>query len=401
LYSFFFISSFLSGIFWLGLYILGQVVFSSLLLGITVSIFQSWFNLNLALYRARLLTLKFGLLSVARSLISFGVGGLLVYLGYGAEGLLLSLCLGNFLPAVTLGQLGVKKILPISFDRELMKTFLRFGVPLTITMAFGFLIYASDRWLIALYLDKSAAGVYSVVFDFTQQTIIMLMTVINLAAYPLVVNKIEQGGIEAAKMQLEANLLLLLLVSLPCTALLITFSNNIASAVFGESYRVSAGLLIPYVSLAAFLFGIKSFYLDQVFHLSKNTALQSWSVVVGATASIGFNIILIPRVGLIGAAYSSVLAYLVSSVCSWVIGRRYFKLPFPKMDTLKVVGATTVMLLFGFGFPLHNYSSFIELALQITVSLIVYSLALLLFNPKQLRGRFLMMVHKVRKLVNV
>jgi O-antigen/teichoic acid export membrane protein len=166
-------------------------------LGAPVLVVQALFELVLELHRAELNPRRYGVLGTARSAIWIGLNVVCV-LAFGERGLLWGLLLGTALTlAVDLaGYVPLLKLHDV--DKALIAEVFQYGWPLTFSQACAFVTSLSDRLFLQAFLGASAVGLYAVGYDLTQQVLLALLMVIHLAAYPLAVRAMEQGGSEAA-----------------------------------------------------------------------------------------------------------------------------------------------------------------------------------------------------------
>ena len=306
---------------------------------------QVWFELTLELLRARLQPVAYGALSLTRAVLSLGLGVVLVRAGLGSTGRLLGLLLGALLPGLVWSAWCWRGVAALRYDRTTMRTLLRYGLPLTVTFAFSFILSTSDRLLLGALQGAAAAGVFSVGMDLAQQSLVLLMSIVNLAAYPLAVRAMNEHGEGAARKQLVNNGALLLAVSVPAAVGLSVMAPQIARAALGADFQGAAVQLIPWVSLSALLLGFKAYHLDLSFQLGQNTKQQVWIVLMAAAVNVGLNLLLIPRLGYMGCAYASVAAASVALLLSWIWGRRSFPVPvwFPNIPAV-LLGSAALWL---------------------------------------------------------
>jgi O-antigen/teichoic acid export membrane protein len=260
-------------------------------------------------------------------------------------------------------------------DREVFAAVCRYGIPLSLTVALAVVIGSSDRFLIAAMRGDDAAGLYSVGFDFTTQTLTLLMMVISLAVFPIAVRAYEEHGREAAQDQMRHNASLLMAVGIPSVVGLSLLAPNIAHCFLGKSFRVAASGIIPLIALGSFLAGMKAYHFDAAFQFVHRTIHQVWIVLVAALVNLGLNFWAIPRFGINGAAGVSVFAYIVSIVLTIWIGRRHFVLPFPSGAMFRVLLASGAMAIVIW--PLREYRGALAMAAQMAVAVPVYGAILL------------------------
>jgi O-antigen/teichoic acid export membrane protein len=296
-------------------------------LAVPLLIVQAWFELNLMYAVAALKPGLYGRINLTKSTVALALGAFLAWLGLGAYSPLWGLLLGVSLATVVFGQdvwRGIKARRP---SPEKIKTLFAYGMPISVNFALVWVVSSSDRFLLGWLLDMSSAGQYAVGYDLAQHSIGMLLMIINLAAYPLAIHAFERAGSEAAREQLRKNGAVIFSLALTASAGVAVLAPLLGGLLLGAEYRDTAVELLPWVALAAALSGIKAYYFDIAFHLGHGTVMLVWISVGAAIINVIFNLIWIPYYGILGAAYATVLAYLVSMVASAWFGRRFFVLP--------------------------------------------------------------------------
>ena len=156
-------------------------------------------------------------------------------------------------------------------------------------------------------------------------------------------------------------------------------AEPLALLILGQAFREAAVGLIPWISTAALIAGMKAFYFDLSYQLGKKTILQLWNVLVAALMNICLNFLWIPEFGIMGAAYATIVSYGAALLISIALGRRAFRLPVPLLDFFKVVISTSVMV-FSIAILPDFSGAFLELALSVTVGIFVYFLMILVTN---------------------
>jgi O-antigen/teichoic acid export membrane protein len=315
------------------------------LIAITVPLLwaHAWFELNLAMAVTKLNPVRYGWLSGTKAILALVLGALFVTWGYGAYGPLFGLLIALLIMGV-IGARGSWPRFDWRLERARVSQIARYGIPLTATLLLGYIVSTSDRFLLAALLDLGAAGQYSAAYDLGSQGLTVLFMVVNLAANPLLIRALEFHGAEAARHQARHNAVLLLTVALPAASGIAILSPDIASVVIGPDFSASAALILPIVALASVLAGLRAYYFDLAFQLGHWTMGQAWIIGVAALINIALNLWWIPVLGIAGAAWATVVAYLCALGLSAVLGRRVFPLPFPWHAAARIVLATAVML---------------------------------------------------------
>jgi O-antigen/teichoic acid export membrane protein len=313
------------------------------LLGVGLLWAQAWFQINLQLLRVSLDPMQFGVLAITKAAVALLAGGVLAYQGWGAEGLIVGLLVGTILPSLCVLKKEWQHVSRGLVDLNLIIRIATYGLPLTASAAFGSITFGAGRFMLGWLKGSQAVGVFSVAYDLSQNTITLLMMVINLAAYPIAIRVLEERGIKAAQNQLRHNSILLFAIAFPAAVGLALVSVNVAHFVLGAEFRDFAHMIMPWIALAALIQGIKAYYLDLAFQLGRRTVMQIWPVLAASIINIALNLWWIPIWGIKGAVLAAVWSYATALALSWRLGRRIFPLPFPVVELGKIVLATLGM----------------------------------------------------------
>lgn len=343
-----------------------------------LAIAQGWYDLNLKIKNANLNPVSYGATLASKSLVAFGLGYSAVYFGLGAKGPLFSLAAALLIASLV--KLNIWSSVPWRlFDKNNLFKLWRYGAPLTGTYLLIFIIDASDRFFIDKMLGGSDLGTYSAAYELSQYSIGTIMSVVHLAAFPLVVSALSRQGIKAAQDQLKTTFSMLLAVAVPVTLGLITVAGNVASVVMGVKFSGDAIILIPWIALALFFSCIRSYYFDYAFQLSGSTRIQLIPIVAAAILNLILNYLLIPRYGVLGAAVSTIASFFVALIGSIILGRSCFSMPkLPKRDPAIIVLSAITMVWIVHGLQISNKIA--ELLVQIFLGSAIYCALLLVTN---------------------
>ncbi len=352
-----------------------------LLASVFLLVTQGFFELNLEVVRSGLTPARYGLLATVRSVLSLGFGALLAWLGYGAAGLVGGIALGMLLSLLLLAQWrNWPRAADWRPDAAVTRRLFHYGLPLAVTFALGFIVSTSDRFLLGWFLGTDATGLYAVGYDLSQFTVMMVLSIVNLASYPLIVRAMEETGAAAARQHMSLTLLLLLGVGLPVTLVLVLLPGPIAGIVAGPDFRATAAAVIPWIAVSVLLSGIKAFYVDVGFQLGERTAMQAWVMLLAAVLNVGLNVWLIPVHGLYGAIWSTLVVYVVALLSSLWLVRSTFPLPRLHPDVWRVLAANAVLALVVILLP--DPASLTRFLLTLLATGAAYGLSLLLLVPR-------------------
>jgi len=218
------------------------------------------------------------------------------------------------------------------------------------------------------------------------------MTILNLSSFPIILNALEQKGESAAKDLSQKSTTLLLAVALPISITCIILSPVIINLAFGNSYRTEASIIFPIIAVASLLSGIKTYHFDRSFHLSKWTVGQMWVLFISAIVNAALNLILIPYIGISGAAYATLFAYILAIILSGYLGAKSFYLPFPWKNFFRISVSTMIMAL-----SLILPSDWLNLwnaLFNCSIAIAIYLFMLFVLNVGGIRSYLLLIINK-------
>lgn len=100
--------------------------------------------------------------------------------------------------------------------------------------------------------------------------------------------------------------------------------------------------VVPVVALAYLLHGV--FLLSSIgLGISKKTVSYPLIAAAAAAVNVGANLVLIPRVGMMGAAWATVLSYAVMAGLGWQLSRRVYAMPLETARLARIVAVGTLV----------------------------------------------------------
>lgn len=307
-------------------------------IAVSLTLVQAWLQLDLTLASAQLQPGRYGYLMGTKSLLAIIVGAWLTWVGLGAYGPLTGLILGSVLAWFFFGLRMWRGIRPQWPESSQLRDYVAYGLPLVVTFGLGWVIASSDRLIIAWLLDEAAAGVYAVGYDLPQQTLGLVLTIINTAAHPLATRRLEHEGVEAAGAQMHRNGELITTFAFTGAAALVALAPQLVELIVGSAFREGALAVLPWVAVSAAVAGLKAFHFDIAFHLMRQSRWLVITTTIAALANVALNFLLIPAYGIVGAAWATLTAFVVACVASAILGRRLF--PMPPVLPLLIKAAT-------------------------------------------------------------
>jgi O-antigen/teichoic acid export membrane protein len=331
-------------------------------------------------------------MAVAIGGLAIGVGFAVVGAGGAAPLLGLGLAPLAALPFILPGEL--REARGGAFEPGRVRGYAMYGYPIAASLALTVVLSSTDRFLLAVYLDEAAVGAYHASYSIANRTLDVLFLWLGSAGQPALVMALERGGVERLKEAAREQLSTFLLIGLPAAAGVALVARPLAEVLIGEDLRAAAASVTPWIALSALLFGLTAYYFGQAFTLGKKTRTLLLAMLVPAAANVVLNVILVPRYGLIGAAWATAASFALGLLATWWMGRRVMPLPVPWDSLIRCAVATGLMVLVVVRLP--AIGGFLELMLDASVGALVYAAAALTLNAAGVRDVALRLLVRMR-----
>ncbi len=341
------------------------------------------FTITQNLFTAKIQPLYYAYFTIAYSILALSIGTLLAYLGFGAIGVIAGITLGTLIPALFVFKAIWHPRKKEAYSKDLFKKLFTYGLPFASAMLLEELTKVSDRFMLAGLQDKSQAGLYAVGYDLSGNSVLMIMSAINLAAYPVIIKLLDTKGKQVAMDYFRHYVILLLGVAIPAVVGLNLVGPDLVYLLIDEQYHDAVIYLLPWITAAVFMMGLQAFYFDLAFQLGHYVIAIVKIGVVIAIVNLSLNYWLIPTMGIKGAAIATLSSFTLGSVMSAIMGRKRFSLPFPFKEFTKIVIASLVMGICLWW--LKDLRGWGWLALQLGVGIASYTAMLVAFNILDIR----------------
>ena len=269
-------------------------------------------------------------------------------------------------------------------DREIVAHALRYGIPLIIGGALGWVGLNASRFIVNQMSGVAAAGLFAVGYGLGQRAAAVAAMLVTAAAFPLAVKSMEQEGSQAGMRQLAANSALLVGILAPSLAGIFMLRMEIVHMLIAAPFQQVTLAVLPLSTLAGAIRNLRAHFGDQVFLLQSRTRWMMAIAAIDASTTVVLSILLLPRWGLPGAAGATVLAALAAATVSFSIGFAKFGLRLPVSHLVRIAVATIAMAALLRIFP--EARTIAGLAAHVTAGAAAYFATLaLLYAPTLLR----------------
>ena len=255
------------------------------------------------LYSVAMISIKAGTLAFVYILIWFGHRGVYVFFAgaIGAEALVVAVLI---FPLFRRGCLA-----PHFFNRQLFVMAASFGAPLVVYELSNIVLDSGDRVLVRQFLGGESLGRYSVAYNIAGYVYQLVLVPLNLALVPMYMKLWRIKGRQETIEFLSRGLDLFILLAAALMSTIIVTAEDAIVVLASEKYRgsgslvsmIAAGLLI-YAMLAFFAAGLLIF---------KKSFVMVRQVSYAAAANLALNCLLLPLMGVRGAALATLLGYVL------------------------------------------------------------------------------------------
>lgn len=347
--------------------------------------FSGWFrsrNLPIAYSLAMSWRSLVGLLIVV-ILLNLGFqGGAIVVLGF-AIAMLIGLF---FLPGHALnGDSRQPKFEESKLD---VNALLCYGIPVAISNMVIVGLSAADRYIISAQMGAESVAIYGANYDLAEKTIFFVNSMLLLSSSVIGFRIFEKEGAAKAADFLSRLMRLYLLVASPLVLALAILSPSIVNILLPEQYH-SGALVLPAVAMGGLLVGVMHRY-SLVLSFNKRTDIIMWCSACALLLNIISCFLLLPKFGILGAAFSTLIAY-----ASWLLfirlaASKYSSPQFPWSTFFRVCGALIIAATTMYCIKYQKFTSeLLTLALSSILGFIAYGLTLLLlkeFTQKEVKS---------------
>ena len=263
---------------------------------------------------------KFFLLVSFNSIGRVIVLSLLLYLGYGLMGVILG-TLAVQTVEFLIGFFAISR--QIGFARpnlSRLREYLRFGAPLTPNSVIKWVTDSSDRYLIGFLLGVSSVGIYGAAYSLGS-LINYIASPLQFILFPELTKHYENGRMDLVEGYLERSVRYFLLLAIPAAAGLSILSGPLLEILTTPDF-IAGENVVPLVAFGALFAGVFHMVIN-VTMLTKQTSLNMYIHLFVAILNIGLNILLIPELGIEGAAIATIVSYVLIGLIGGYVSTRH------------------------------------------------------------------------------
>ena len=270
----------------------------------------------------------------------------------------------------------------LSLDKNILKECFLYGFPLIFTALFAYLLALGDRYAIAYFMGPEDVADYSVAYNYCNYPIEVLRNTFMYSYVPVIMNSWNNDGYEKTKYLLTNFVSNYFWIIIPIIFGLSAISMEGIALLAGDKYSVST-FIVTILFIGIGIDGMNFIYTAELTFKKKTNVILKISIIA-TSINIALNIILIPVMGLMGAAIATLVAYmaymLVAGYYSFI--KNKFTIPLKSMRLSMCYGFimyAVIMMI-----P-QNIVDMSPLVIKITVGCITYFSLIALFSRSKLQ----------------
>lgn len=298
-----------------------------------------------------------------------------VFLGYGVAGLA-----GGFVSGLIIGSLVQLRFLDlrlVRFDRKHLKSLLSFSIWSFLVSGGSLVFVHSDSVMIGYYMENADVGVYRVILQFTTLAA-FTTTAIRSTLWPRVSRWAKIGRTKAIEGSLSKALTYSFILAIPILVGGVLLGDKLLYFFYGEEFvnhnTLVFLLLVQIVNIFQYFFTTYLSAMDNLKELFKVTLLS-------AIANVIMNAILIPTIGIQGAALATLISMALNALLARNVLARTIAVNVEVGSMLNILKASMVMgLVVGLYCLIVPLESLVLVLIPVALGGGVYCVALLRFD---------------------
>ncbi len=268
---------------------------------------------------------------------------LVYYFKWGIEGIFFSNLVASFVSFLLLLPTTVRQF-EFSFHQTLFKELLKFGLPILPVGVSGILLQLVDRPILLYLMDEASVGIYQA--NFRLGIFMALVTgMFEFAWRPFFLSHAKDPN---AKTLFSRVMTYYLSVCAVVFLLISFFVDDVIKYKFHGHYILRPeywdGLAIVPLVLVSYIFSGIGTNLNAGIQIEKKTKYLFPTSFSGSLTKIILTFVLVPKYGIMGAAYATIFGYMMVEITLYYVVQKYYYIEYEFLRIGKLV--LTVLIAF-------------------------------------------------------
>lgn len=284
---------------------------------------------------------KFFILTLLQIILKISLVTFFIFSGYQIFGAIIGLLTSNAIVFIIMISLIIFEIGFIIPKFSNIKQYLSFSIPTIPENMSNWMVTSSDRYVIGIFLGTSFVAYYTPAYTLST-IILMILAPISFMLPPILYKNYDENNIDDVKTILQYSLKYFLAAAIPSTVGLSLLSKPILMIISTSEITSKGYIITPFIVTSALLFGCHAIFIEIIF-IKKKTKISGMIWSIAAILNFGLNLYFVPRIGIIGAAITTLVAYGIVFIITIFYSFKNFKFNIDFIFILKSIFATTIM----------------------------------------------------------
>ncbi|HIH24090.1 TPA: flippase [Candidatus Woesearchaeota archaeon] len=229
--------------------------------------------------------------------------------------------------------------LRVKMRRSTLDMLLRYGTPVMLTSMASIVLFYTDTMLLTIFSSLHEVGVYQAALP-TANILLFFATMLTVVMLPLIAELWARRRTGLIRLAVEELYLAVFIVMLPLSIAAVIYPDLILNLLFGASFIEGADILRALAIAVLFmaLHAVNAATLSGVGRPGQNTK----AVAIGAACNLVANLILIPRMGGLGAAIGTLISAIIMFSISTAFVHRILRMSIPYVAWCKALIASVL-----------------------------------------------------------
>lgn len=193
------------------------------------------------------------------------------------------------------------------FDMGFLRTAVAFSLPLMVAEISWVVLDSGDRFFIQHYMGPQALGFYAAAYGIAIYLQDVMMAPLQMALFPVCMKLWNTEGKKATQDLLARSLDQFVLVAVAVVCVAMVTSRDVIVLLASRKFQ-QAHTLLPYLVIGLVLSAV-TIYFRPGLMIYKRASKIAVATFYACVLNIVLNIILLPRIGLVGAAIATMVSY--------------------------------------------------------------------------------------------
>lgn len=224
---------------------------------------------------------------------------------------------------------------------EIARRSLAYSAPLLPALLSLWVLDRADRFFVGRYLGDKEVGIYSASYA-VGSLVLQAQAPFQMTLFPKVAQLWDSDRALARK-YIELSNKFFLTLAIPFTVASYVVAPALLVKLGNEEISANSALLTVLIAAGVTLYGVSVMQV-QVLHGARRTGVQGLVSIAAALLNVALNIVLLPRIGTVGAAVATLVAYGATAAALAVAAHKQLPISYFPGYLAKCAAASAIML---------------------------------------------------------